>query len=86
LQKEILKHAKRIWNQLRAGELEYPEWQEPLHEALLESDKVKLRVRVVSAEASIFGRLQAISHSADPSGGAAGDRRRFWPSSAFYAN
>lgn len=42
-------------------ELQYPEWQRPLQEALLESDRIKLQATVESAEASIFARLQAIS-------------------------
>jgi hypothetical protein len=45
--------------------LQYPEWQVPLQEALLESDKTKLRKRVESSEAIIFGRLQAISHDSN---------------------
>ena len=43
------------------SELRYPEWQRPLQEALLESDKAKLKARVESTEAVIFERLQAIS-------------------------
>ncbi len=47
------------------SEFQYPEWQTPLHEALLESDKAKLKERVDSTEAVIFGRLQAISHDSN---------------------
>jgi hypothetical protein len=47
------------------SELRYPEWQRPLQEALMESDKAKLKARVESAEAIIFGRLQAISHDSN---------------------
>ncbi len=47
------------------SELKYPEWQKPLQEALLESDKTKLKARVESTEAIIFDRLQALSQSAN---------------------
>jgi hypothetical protein len=45
--------------------LKYPEWQEPLREALLELDKNKLKQRVAAAETAIFNKLQAISRSTD---------------------
>jgi hypothetical protein len=47
------------------SELRYPEWQRPLQEALMESDKAKLKARVESAETIIFRRLQAISHDSN---------------------
>ena len=43
------------------GGLRYPEWQRPLHEALLELDEVKLKERLTAAQAAIARRLQSIS-------------------------
>ena len=43
--------------------LEYPDWQRPLQEALVELDNDKLKARVAAAEVAIFNRLQAISQS-----------------------
>jgi len=42
-------------------DLKYPEWQGPLHEALLELDEVKLKERLTAAQAAIARRLQSIS-------------------------
>lgn len=47
----------------KEDDLKYPEWQEPLREALLELDKDRLKARVAAAETAIFNRLQAISQS-----------------------
>jgi hypothetical protein len=46
---------------------EHPEWQRPVHEALVELDMEKLKVRVAAAEAAIFQRLQALSQIPDHS-------------------
>jgi len=43
--------------------LQYPRWQEPLHLALLEFDKDKLKELVANAEAAIFARLQELSQT-----------------------
>lgn len=45
--------------------LEYPDWQRPVQEALLELDRDKPKARVAEAEAVIFNRLQAISQGPD---------------------
>jgi hypothetical protein len=45
-----------------ASDLQYPEWQKPLQEALLELDPAKLRAKLDAAESAIFDRLQANSH------------------------
>ena len=47
------------------GVIEYPGWQKPLQEALVEVDKDKLKSRVDAAETAIFNRLQVISRSSD---------------------
>ncbi len=47
--------------------LQYPEWQKPYQDALVELDKNKLKWRVVAAEAAIFNRLQTMSSSCDTS-------------------
>jgi hypothetical protein len=49
----------------KGNDLKYPEWQEPLREALLELDKDRLKARVAAAETAIFKRLQTISRTAD---------------------
>ena len=46
---------------------EHPDWQRPVHEALVELDREKLKVRVAEAEAAIFQRLQALSQNPDHS-------------------
>jgi hypothetical protein len=46
-------------------DLEYPDWQRPVQEALVELDTEKLKERVAAAEAAIFERQQAISQSRD---------------------
>ena len=43
------------------SKLKFPEWQTPYQEALLESDKKKLEVKIHLAEWKIFRRLQTIS-------------------------
>ena len=45
----------------RDDDLQYPDWQTRVREALLELDRDKLRTIVAEAEAAIFNRLQAIS-------------------------
>lgn len=45
--------------------LQYPDWQRPLQEALVELDNDKLKARVAAVEAAIFNRLQVISQSAN---------------------
>ena len=49
----------------KGDDLKYPEWQEPLREALLELDKDRLKARVAAAETAIIKRLQIISRTAD---------------------
>jgi hypothetical protein len=46
-------------------DLQYPDWQSPVQEALIELDKDKLKALVAAAEAAIFYRLQAISQDTD---------------------
>jgi hypothetical protein len=43
--------------------IEFPEWQEPYLEALMETDQRKLVGRVDLAERTIFLRLNEIQHS-----------------------
>ena len=45
--------------------LEYPDWQRPLQEALVELDNDRLKAHVAAAEIAIFNRLQVISESAN---------------------
>ena len=45
--------------------LKYPEWQQPLQEALVEFDPDKLKHRVADTETAIYKRLQAISQDSD---------------------
>ncbi len=40
-------------------------WQEPLQEALVETNPDKLRERVAEAEAAIFVRLQSLAQSSN---------------------
>jgi hypothetical protein len=49
----------------RDDDLQYPDWQSPVQEALIELDKDKLKALVAEAEAAIFYRLQAISQDTD---------------------
>jgi hypothetical protein len=42
-----------------ASDLQYPDWQRPLQEALLELDPTRLRTKLDAAESAIFERLQA---------------------------
>lgn len=44
-----------------AQALMYPEWQEPLQQALLELDKDRLKARIATAEIAVFSRLQALT-------------------------
>jgi len=41
--------------------LAYPEWQKPVHEALVELDHENLQVRIATARAAISHRLETIS-------------------------
>ena len=43
------------------SELKYGNWRDPYQRALLELDPVRLRQKVLDAEAAIFGRLQQLS-------------------------
>ncbi len=45
--------------------LKYPVWQEPLHEALVELDKSKLKSKIARAETAIAQRLQDVSKAAE---------------------
>ena len=44
-----------------ADVLAYPEWQKPVHEALMELDHGKLQARVAAARTAISSRLQSIA-------------------------
>jgi hypothetical protein len=44
-------------------ELKYPQWQQPLQEALIEFDPQKMRVKMQKAEAAIHDRLHALVDS-----------------------
>jgi hypothetical protein len=46
-------------------DLEYPKWQEPYLEAILELNPEKLCQRVHAAEAAMFLRLEALRTSSD---------------------
>ena len=48
--------------------LAYPNWQKPLHAALLATQQERLQKRVAEAEAAIFQRLQQLSDCADSAG------------------
>jgi len=45
------------------GPFEYPEWQKPVQEALLELDNDKLKERIEAAEVAILNRLQSLSRT-----------------------
>jgi hypothetical protein len=45
------------------SDLEFPEWQEPYLEALMETDRLKIVGRVDLAERTIFTRLKEIQSS-----------------------
>lgn len=65
LRKGSLKMAAALGMEDLDDYLEYPDWQRPVQEALLELDRDKLKARVAEAEAVIFNRLQAISQGPD---------------------
>jgi hypothetical protein len=46
-------------------DLLYPEWQNPLLQAQLETDPQRVQERVFQAEAAIFARLQELAGSSD---------------------
>ena len=46
-------------------ELQYPEWQAPLQDVLLEFDPGKLTEKVIRAEAAILERLRELRQSRD---------------------
>lgn len=50
------------------SDLNYPTWQVPLQEAMLEVDCKKLAEKIQRVETIIFERLQAISFDADHAG------------------
>jgi hypothetical protein len=41
------------------------EWQNIIHEALVELDVVKLRAKITEAESAIFSRLQTLGQTAE---------------------
>ena len=51
--------------EINGDDLKYPEWQEPVRQALLELNKEKLKAQVAAAEAAIAHRLQALSQSSN---------------------
>jgi hypothetical protein len=48
---------------MEPDDLIYPEWQNPLQEALLELDEEKLQARMAGARDAISNRLQVISQN-----------------------
>ena len=48
--------------------LEYPSWQKPYRDALLEPDPEKLRPKMDAAENAIFLRMQEIAGGSDSHG------------------
>jgi hypothetical protein len=58
-------HSASLGMEYRDDDLQYPDWQSPVQEALIELDKDKLKALVAEAEAAIFYRLQAISQDTD---------------------
>jgi hypothetical protein len=45
--------------------LPYPEWQEPLHQAQIETDPQRIQEKVSQAETAIYARLQELALSGD---------------------
>ena len=43
-----------------SADLQYPEWQTPLRDALIELDRNEMKARVASAESAILQRLEAL--------------------------
>ncbi len=67
---EQARHSKREHNlEIAVMEhelnLKYPAWQGPLHEALLELDKTKLKAKIAAAETAIAKRLEDLSQYAN---------------------
>jgi hypothetical protein len=59
-----------VMESLLAGDMEdfqYPEWQKPFQDALVELDGSKLPERIAVAEAAILSRLQAMSGTGEHS-------------------
>ena len=50
------------------SQLNYPEWQIPLEEVMLESDVTKLPTRIYAVEALISERLRQLQSSNDGAG------------------
>jgi hypothetical protein len=50
---------------MRDEKLNYPKWQAPLQEAVLEFDREKLREKTERVETSILERLRELQHGAD---------------------
>jgi hypothetical protein len=50
---------------LQTDDFNYPEWQTPLLDALVELDKEKLKAKVAAAETALFNRQQALASDAD---------------------
>jgi hypothetical protein len=57
----------RVGNEttMRDRELEFPEWQVPLQNLILEFDSEKLPQKVQAVESAILDRLQHIRHQSD---------------------
>jgi len=46
-------------------DLQYPNWQKPVQEALIELDKNKLKERIAAAETAISQQLELIARNPD---------------------
>ena len=61
----LARRASRMGSQIMENwtveRFQYPEWQKPCQDALVELDKDKLRERIATAEAAIVSRLRATS-------------------------
>jgi hypothetical protein len=55
-------------NDKGSDQLDYPEWQKPVQEALLEFDADQLQHRITAAEDAISSRLRTLNGSANGHG------------------
>lgn len=56
------------------SEFEYPKWQEPYQQAMLELDSEKLRQKILDAESAIYSRLQQLTDGEAHTDGAKEER------------
>src|SRR5260370_4648231 len=52
--------SRREETTMSDGQFEFPEWQAPLEELILEFDRTKLPEKLQVAETAIYGRLQQL--------------------------